>query len=102
MVNFIRTYDRENTFIRVDTTVSPKSASHAHHTHKRLYITLTRSHTTHARFCAARRLDPNSNLSTAQQQSRALAVRTPNILAHARAISYTRSHATLLCHIYSI
>ena len=43
----------------------------------------------HARFCAARRLDPNSNLSTAQQ-SRALAVRTPNILAHARSAECLR------------
>ena len=53
--------------VGVDTTVSPKSASHAHHTHKRLYITLTRSHTTHARFCAARRLDPNTIYSLPTQ-----------------------------------
>ena len=44
----------------VDTSVSLKSASHTYHTHKRLYITLTRSHITHARFCAARRLDPST------------------------------------------
>ena len=46
----------------VDTSVSPKSASHAHHTHKRLYIKLTRSHITYTCFCIALSHDPSTTV----------------------------------------
>ena len=48
--------------VNVDTSASLKSVSHAHHTHKRICITLTRSHTTYTRFCTALSHDPSTTV----------------------------------------